>query len=252
MNNKDLSQIVLNKIKEKKINPKPKWEFILKNYTFWGVFVMSIIIGSLASSVLIHMMINNDWDLLREFSNNRLEFIFLTLPYIWFIILVLFITLAYYNFKHIKSGYRYKFEIIILASIIISILCGSLFYIIGFGQAIEYTFRENVPTYNMLMSPRDRVWLNPDKGLLIGKVINIESEENFNLEDLNLKIWQIMAEEAALGCHLELKLGYRVKVIGEKVNESQFRALIVRPFLSEPMQFFIRTNAPVNSRPACR
>jgi len=59
MNN--LSKNVLEQIREEHLKPKPRWEFIMKNYFFWLFFALFAIAGSIAVSVTIFMITDHDW-----------------------------------------------------------------------------------------------------------------------------------------------------------------------------------------------
>jgi heme/copper-type cytochrome/quinol oxidase subunit 2 len=114
MKTEELSQKVLETIKDKHLKPKPKWEFMLKNYIIWILSITSLVVGSFAFAVIIYMVRNSNWDLYQNLSGNLLGLILASLPYFWFIFLIIFILISYYNFRHTKSGYRYKFYLIVV------------------------------------------------------------------------------------------------------------------------------------------
>ena len=74
MTKKSISKKILQKIRKEQIKPKPKWEFLLKNYVFWGAFILSIIVGGLASSVAIFRLVNNDWDIMHKLGHHPIFF----------------------------------------------------------------------------------------------------------------------------------------------------------------------------------
>jgi len=43
LEDKNFNDNVLHKIKEEKISPKPRWQFLLKNILMWGLGVVSLI-----------------------------------------------------------------------------------------------------------------------------------------------------------------------------------------------------------------
>jgi len=99
MNDKNISQKVLEAIKNQKIVPKPKWTFLLKENLMWAFGIASLIVGGLAFAVIIHMVRNNDWDVYQDISGGLLQFILLTLPYFWIVFLALFIFIAHSIFQ---------------------------------------------------------------------------------------------------------------------------------------------------------
>ena len=83
MTEENIAKKVLEQIKSKGILPKPRWRFLLKDYLIWLFFGLTIIVGSLASSIIIFMVRSNDWDL---YNRLHLPFFLKTLPYFWIII----------------------------------------------------------------------------------------------------------------------------------------------------------------------
>ena len=80
-----------------------------------------LIIGGFSFGVIIYLIQNKDWDLYAEMNESFASFVLLSLPYLWFVLLALFFIIAYFNFKHTKSGYKFKLYYVLLISIILSI-----------------------------------------------------------------------------------------------------------------------------------
>ncbi len=212
---KDLGAKVLEKIKEKKLRPKPKWEFLLKNYIIWGFSFLSLIIGSLASSVIFYMLIKNDWDFYMDISSSMPRFIFATLPYFWILFLLIFVVVINYNLKHTKKGYRYKLHYIVVGSVVFSIILGGLFYNIGVGQAIDDKLSEKVPLYTKYLNRRVQMWTNPERGLLSGIIISINSDKNFIIKDFKERIWNITADGAYIAPMIKVEEGKKINMFGK-------------------------------------
>src|SRR3989339_605854 len=190
MNKKSLSERIFNKIKEKKIIPRPRWEFLLKNYIVWLLGVISLIIGSLSVSVIIFMFKFSDFDIYESLHNNFFEFLISNLPYFWIIFLILFIVVADYNFKQTKKGYKYKLSTIILSSIIISIFLGSSLFAFGSGELIDNIMSRQAPFYSELINRNIKNWDNPEGGKLIGIVAAIQKND-LNLLTHDQKEWVV-------------------------------------------------------------
>lgn len=227
----DISREAFKKIKEKMIKPKPRWEFILKEYVIWLFASVSFLVGSLAVAVIIYMLRNNDWDLSRQASHSLIGFIFATLPYFWISFLILFGLFTYYNFKHTKGGYRYALSYILLGIVLISLFLGIAFYNIGLGRAMDRIFFNRMPFYERLMSHRQNIWLKPSQGLLPGKIISEVVDDEFELSGLDKKIWLIKKQKALVAPMVILRPGEPIKIIGEQVGGSVFQAREIRPLL---------------------
>ncbi|PIT90323.1 MAG: hypothetical protein COU22_02805 [Candidatus Komeilibacteria bacterium CG10_big_fil_rev_8_21_14_0_10_41_13] len=221
----NFSKNILQKIKSTAITPKPKWQFRLKNYILWLSFTITILVGGISTSIIIYMARHNGWLLFGRFNG---FFFIKTIPYFWLIILALFILLAYYNFRNLEGGYKYKFELVVLASIVLSIILGLVFYNFGLTERLERGFERKLPFYKEAVVDRlDRqhrqLWLSPDYGFLGGKVILIEGHESFTLEGFDRRLWSISQKKAEFS-RPGMEEGVFLKIIGRRIGEDQFEA----------------------------
>jgi len=230
----NIAKQALEKIKEGKIKPKPRWEFIFKEYFLWFLACVSLLVGSLAVAVIIHMIKNNDWDLSEDASGGLFSFIFATLPYFWLILLLAFAILSYYNFKNTKSGYRLHFRLLISASILSSVFLGILFFNLGLGQEIDKAFSANLPFYEKLFIHRDRVWLNPERGFLAGRIASDVVNQEFELMDLRNKVWLVHGQNCFVSPRVNLRKFEAIKIMGRKADDYNFVASQIRPWIGPP------------------
>jgi len=237
----NLGRDVLEKIKEKKIQPKPKWMYSLKDVLFWTVFSISLVLGSISTSLIIFILRNNDWDLYSKLGHGLIKFIFITFPYFWLIFLVFFLIASYYNFKKTKSGYKYNPLLIILINILISIILGSILYISGLGAKLEDSLERSMPPYGKMFYQRHEMWDKPEKGLIGGKIIVFENNNSFKIISLKEKEWYIVGKDPIIHPKLILQEGGRVKIIGKALDGSVFEAEEIRPFIERQI-FFERNN----------
>ena len=238
------SEKVLEKIKEKKITPKPKWQFLLKDYLVWGLGALALFIGGMAFSVIIYMFIYNDWNVYAQVSNSLLEFVFLTLPYFWIVVLVLFILVVNYNLRHTKKGYRYPVSSILVATIVISVVLGVVFFGAGMGQAIDDALGQKAPFYEKIINRRVQLWDKAQSGFMAGVVNEIISEDSFTLITRSKQEWLISAPAAYLPPEFEVDVGTALKLFGEKSGTSTFNASKILPtgpgrgFFERPKHMF--------------
>lgn len=227
---------VLCKIKEEKIEPKPRWQFLLKDYFVWLAFAVSVIVGGLAFCVVLSIISDNDWDIYRYLNLSPAKHVLLSLPYIWIVLIFLFLGLAFYNFKHTKSGYRRGAFLVLGLSIAGSFVLGSFFHALGWGGKIDRIFAKNVPLYQNIhcCCNRQDIWTQPEKGLLGGQIIEVKQETGFDLEDFRGMSWEVEKDSQTLirGPVLVRK-GEKVKLIGEKKAEKRFRAREIRPWMKD-------------------
>jgi hypothetical protein len=226
---------ILRKIEEEKIEPKSKWLFLVKDYLIWFLFLLAIVIGSVAWSVIVFLLLDNDWDVYMHLERSFISSVIISLPYIWIIIVILFYFLAYFNYKHTKGGYKIKPLIIVSVSVLVSIVLGGFLLANGFGRTIDSALSQNVPYYEKMIGYREDVWNNPDKGLLGGRILKMKNENNFLLEGLDDKRWKIVGDNIFWSGHVSPGPGVRIKVIGEKRDDNLFYAEEVRPWIGRHM-----------------
>lgn len=230
----DFGKKLVEKIKCEKICPAPKWRFLLRNYFVWLAFAASVVVGGLAFCVTLSIVADNDWDIYKYLNISPIQHILLSLPYLWIVLLVLFLGLAFYNYKHTKCGYRHGVLAVLGLSIVGSLLLGSFFHYAGMGRKIDQIFAKNVPLYQNMhcCCNRQDIWSQPEKGLLGGRIIHVSLENDFDLEDFQGAVWQIENDRQIFmrGPTL-VREGGEVKLIGERKAEKIFWAREIRPWM---------------------
>ena len=224
---KDLGQEVLKTIKEKGVKPKPRWEFLVRDYSLWVVTLLTMVIGGFAFSVVIYMIKNNDWDIYKYMDGDLLGFVFGTLPYFWIVFLILFILVGHYNFKHTKKGYKYRLPLVVLGIIIFNIFLGGFLYNIGIGQAIDGILSERMPWYGRFMNMRQGRWMQIDKGMVAGLIFEVTDDKHFKIKDFRGGEWNVDATEVRIMGELKVEVGSMVRIIGQKISEGMFKAEVI-------------------------
>lgn len=232
MENENLGDKVLRKIKEERIRPRPRWQFLLEDYFIWLFFLVSLILGAVAFCVALHIFFTNDWDLYIYLHTTLVGHVLNSIPFVWLAVLAVFILIAYYNFKYTKSGYRRETYFVVALSIAGSLILGVFLNSLGAGEKIEEAVAAEIPFYEKLTccSMRKDVWSQPQSGLLGGQIMDV-SGENFELKDFNGTPWQIKEDDDTLEYEpLHIKTGEQVKIIGEKKGDNVFWAREIRPW----------------------
>jgi len=227
---------ILDTIKSKHIAPKPRWHFVLRQIMLWFVTVISIIVGSLSFSAILFRVVNNDWEILRFINKSPITHAINTLPYIWIIILLIFIGLAYYNTLHTKGAYKHRAYYLVLISVVISLVLGGIFYAIGFGPCV-HDFSNKITYIKEVMHNRQSFWMAESDGLIAGEVIHMLSGVGmFGVEDLNDKYWIIRPgnEYYPPPRDFVIEEGAMIKIFGEKIDEEIFEAKKVFPYEMGP------------------
>lgn len=223
----ELSKKVLDKIKQEDLKPISKYNFLLKNYILWGFGVFTLILGSLAVSVIIFMLTSQEWGIYKQIGNGFFNFLFLVIPYFWFIVFALFVFITYLNYKHTKFGYRHSFKMVILVYFLLTLVLGGILYFVKVGDKMENLFVQKVPFYEMMTEHRQRVWQHPEIGLLGGRIEKF-LPNGFMLIDIDNSSWLVDTKEAQFFGIRELKIGNNVGLTGEKIAEGLFKANTVK------------------------
>jgi hypothetical protein len=234
----DLSQSILEKIKTKHIMPKPRWTFLLHDYLVWAMAALSIIIGSLSVAGIIFMIRHNDWEMREHITDSLFGFILVTLPYFWIGLLGLFIFLSYYNFRHTRQGYRHRFSVIMVGSVIISVILGGVLYQTGVGQVVDNQLGANLPFYRNVIYPRINLWSQAEQGRLAGVILEVKDINTFFLLDPDEFVWQVTAQRATITPRIILRSGERIRMIGQKESLGYFIAELIMPFGPPGKGFF--------------
>lgn len=224
MKNKNISQIVLERIKMEGLRPISKSIFSIKRVLFWTAVAISLIIGAFTFSLVLSSLFNNDWDLYNKFGFN---FILKTLPYFWIISLAIFVILGEYYYRKTLHGYRHTLIVVVGAYMASCIIFGSIFYVLGVGDLVEKSLVDVSPQYRNIILNRHEVWTHPEDGLLSGKITRI-SDGIIEVIDSNGIIWIIDTTASINRGKVEIEIGERIKIMGDIVNNNNFKAEEIR------------------------
>lgn len=228
------SQNAYQRIKKEKLKPKSRYNFIIKNYLFWFSAILSSIIGAMAVAIIIFFIRNQEWSLYFKYASFT-QIIYFSLPYLWFFILIILIFLAYLNFKKTEFGYRYSFKKILVIYFATSIILGSLLHSLGFSQSLNNTFDQKLPFYKNIHQKCSWFWQNPQAGRLGGEIIDIKSDKHFILKDLKDKTWVIHDDNIKYSNKNTRIKGRKIRIIGNRLNQHEFKAQEIKPFIHEDM-----------------
>ena len=221
MAERDVCQLVLGRIKNEGIRPIPKWVFLIKKSAIWTMFLLSLIVGGFAVSVIIYSIQNNDWAIYRKFNNNPAEFALMTLPYFWILLMTGFMLVAYHNFKCTTLGYRVKVAIALTGSLSFSAILGIVFYQLGFGKTIETIFDYRFAAQSRLFHNQEWAWSWPEKGLLEGVIVRRVDGESAVIKDFFGKEWLVDTSGAG---DFNFDAGKRIKMTGRLTGNNTFAA----------------------------
>jgi hypothetical protein len=235
MNPSKFSESVLRKIKARQIKPRSKWQFIARNIGFWGIYNLSVLLGAGGVSVIIFALLESDFDLFSELSGSGTSLILSWLPMFWIVYFVAFVSIAMWGLRKTKKGYRFSIHALLMTNVTLSILLGGLIYGIGGGEQFEKVFAENAPMYVGMQHRMQEMWTQPEEGRLSGTILEVQKEDIIILDDFSHQQW--IVDVADTPKRRPLRIGTKVKVLGEKTGEHLFTATMVRPLIGRRGQF---------------
>lgn len=224
----EISDKILKIIETEKITPKPRWNFLFKNYIIWIFFIFFIVSSALAVSTILFILTTQDWDVYDYLGRSFLPHVFISIPHFWILVLILLILVAYYDFIHTKYGYRYAVSRILLGSIVGGLILGTALFFCGIDSEIHEALSRNVPFYNNLIYYKEDIWDKPEKGLLSGEVVDMKNKNEFILRDFKGGTWQITGDDIIWPNNIIPLEGVEIKLIGRYRMDHLFYGNTVR------------------------
>jgi hypothetical protein len=225
-----LARRVIDRIVDEHLTPRPRWEFLFKNYLFWGLGALAVAFGALAASATLFEVTNVDWRLSVATHPDFLTFFLAAAPFFWVIALALFIFIGYVNIRFTNHGYRYSLAVLALGAVLTSLALGCAIYATGFSGEVEEIIGDHPPFYRPIIATERSWWLAPEKGLIGGQVVQTASSSvSFVLRDFNGRVWNIDGSDLRAPDLAAVRRGGTVRIVGVPVaaTSSAFHACFV-------------------------
>lgn len=223
------SEKLIQSIKEQGIKPVPRWRFTVRNAVLWGAFLLAVLLGALAFSVILFSVQQADFSVVSHLSHSRLELFLGLLPIFWIILLVVFLVIAIYSIQYSPKGYKFTSAKLVGYSAALSILLGTLFFIAGGAQRLEHVFALHVSLYESVQEKKVQLWSMPKEGYLSGQIEETNAGD-FQLRDFEGNLWTVHYENAFMPPSVLLERGEQIKLMGEITGKGEFSALEIRPW----------------------
>lgn len=196
-----LADSIMHKIEREQIKPVPGWRFVIWNGFYWVAWGVTIVVGSAAVAASIFVISNAGWKYYAATSSSFFEFFVKSLPYLWIVVLLIFIILSVENFKKTKRGYRLSLIWTLLTSVGLSCLGGAILFYFGFGYVIDEDLGQVIPFHQTMIEHQKTVWNNPPAGLVAGEVVEVDEAgqtmlmQTFNGTELNISTASLMTHD---------------------------------------------------------
>ncbi len=224
-----ISKKVLEKIEKENIKPIGRWSFVLKNSFLWSLFGLNILFGSVGFAISIYLFESTDvFDLILS-VNGLLEAVVLAIPTIWVLLTLIFLVVAYLNFRYTDRGYIFSFRKIFVINTLAILILGGALHLLGISERLNRVFSESFSTYDITLDPRYKIWNSPETGYLAGTILEVK-EGGIEIEGLDGNIWGVDTSDAKVRRAVGLVKGEKIKIVGNVVDESTFQALEILPW----------------------
>jgi hypothetical protein len=220
----NLSKKILEKLDKEKIKPTPKSEFQVKEYLTWLGFGMLLFLVVLSISVILHIIMNDDWEFYAQLNNSLPGHLMHTFPYLWAILFLAGLCLALYEFRKTKNGYKKSTFSLVLLSIFGSTLLGAALFYIGIGKKIHYAAANSMPMYESITPLREKRWISAEKGFLGGEIIKVRDNSTFILKDAMGNEWEVDTTNLSFKEKFIIKEGNKIRMYGLKTGNYSFEA----------------------------
>lgn len=223
------SDLLIEKMKQQNLKPKPKWYFTARGNLIWITFFLFMLLGAIAFSILLFSIQQLDFHLMSHMTHSKTEFVLGLIPFFWLVSLIVSLSIAMVGIRSSKKGYKFSFLNTIFFSLVFSILFGALFFIGGGAEYLEDKFSAHVEIYEGIQAKKMNTWSNPEEGYLGGTIHEVD-DYSIVLVDFNNIHWTIQMEKAKIPSVVVLEVGEQIKVIGRKTSKHEFKAEEVRPW----------------------
>jgi hypothetical protein len=232
---KERPESILEEIEKRHVVPIPRWHFVAKRFGFWLLAAISVLTGAVSMATAIYVFLDHDFiedhNYINQFFIERpiIADIFSSIPYIWLAALALFTLVAFFGVRHTKKGYRYSAKRVIAASLTASFLLSAGLNMVDIGEYIHHYLIENIHVYNNLIYANEHRWTNSDKGLLGGRVIEVNMRNHLLVvKDFSKAVWHVDISKAEMYPKTRIVLGKYLKITGIKTGKRTFQALSIQ------------------------
>lgn len=207
-----ISDQTLKFINQKQLKPIPKWEFVTRNWAIWFGLVISFFILVLGAGLSWFGLVDN-----------------VITPYLWLIIVVVFLGISFLLFENTKKAYRFPKWQVISIIIFLGLVLGGVLFKIGLANQIDKKLEITLPHYRQMVPMKLRVWSNPQAGYLSGQITGFNST-GFTLLDFDGTNWNITSQNPLVRGRVRLEIDTQIKLIGTKTGDNSFAVREIRPW----------------------
>ncbi len=227
----EFTKKVVDRIKQEGIEPEPGWKFMTKRTLLWVGVVLTGGLAALSLSMTVLSILSIDHSPFTLPPERIFSFAFFrSLPFFWIGLLAAFSSLAIFEFRNTRHGYRHKMAAVAVLSGIMVVLSASLLSAWGADERAERMMKNRFPHYAEMAEMQEQFWSRPEEGFLSGTITGI-TPENISLTDSDGTAWVVILKDGArIRPLVRIEKESIVKILGEKRSEHIFEAEEIRPW----------------------
>jgi hypothetical protein len=213
--NQPLADKVLEQIQEQQVAPRPRWVFLLKNLAFWGLWILSLLIGAAAMAATLFVVTNAGWEFRDVTHPAFTTFLLENIPMLWIVALCLMLILGIENLRQTKIGYRYPMLLLFILNLLGSAVLGYGLFQLGAGQFVDEELGERIPFHRPILMIQEHAWNQPEQGLLSGAVTDVDANvDQFTIRTFDGNVWTVSGADMSSRSREVLLHAPFVRVIG--------------------------------------
>lgn len=210
---KNFADTIRETIEKENIKPIPKWVFWGKNISFFCIFIFSVLLGALALSIVFYYIFEGGFESLHPRFINIVS----SIPLFWVLSFIGFGIFSFFGMKHIPKGYKVSFLSFIGINIFLTIVFGSIFYILNIPESIE-KYSSHIPFHRQLDERIDGFWMNPREGRIAGEIVMKKENIVYIQTRLNEEWKIIIPKQSHFFKRMNEKKNIRIKIEGEVIS----------------------------------
>lgn len=234
------------KIENVKLQPIPRWVFLLQRFGVWVALVLSVVLGAFALSYMVFAV--QEGDFLTVAGNDPFAILTTLLP-VWVLVFLVFLALALWGVEHTERGYKIPLLLWILTNLAVTGFGALALVALNVPADIDPLVERHIEPLSVMGMTRP-LWQRPGQGHLQGRVRDIDSG-TFTLEDPRGEQWTILLNEHTR-IDTPVELEKRLGVLGHPQGEHVIQADVIVPLRRPvPSQLPLgREDGPINRLPS--
>lgn len=188
---------VLERLEREGITPRSRWYWLTYEYSFWGAWLLSVVLGAVALAVLSFTSLYIGYSLYEATHAGFATYLLDVLPYLWLVAFAGLTLIAHFNLRNTKRGYKYPLYLVVGSSFGFSVIGAMVLHYVGAGYYLDRYLGENLESYHSRVEFETLAWQNPMAGRLLGQVepSGMVSKQVVVFTDIKQEKWPMLTEE---------------------------------------------------------